>query len=119
MIISESTSSKVSSIDDFDMGQRLSRGLTFGFSLARWNPDKSPSVSLTQTSETRVGHDVVKESKNIKEGDYKVYKESIFRVSSSRYTKSLDLRTSVEAELVSQPPPPPTDKSLSPLLTWM
>ena len=113
------SSSKVSSIDDFDMGQRLSRGLTFGFSLERSNLDKSPSVSLIQTSKTSVGHDVVKESKNIIEDESKVYKERIFSVSSSRYTKSLDLRTSVEAELVLQPPPPPTDKSLSRLLTWM
>lgn len=103
----------------FHMKQRSPRGLTFGISLARLNSDKDSSVSLTQTSETSLGHDGVKGSKNITEGDYKVYKESILSVSSSRYTNSLDLRIPVEAELVLQPPARPTEKSLDPLLTWM
>ncbi len=114
-----SSSSKVSSRDISEMDQRSPRGLKFGFSLARSSPDKNSSVSITQTLETSLGHDGVKGSKNIIEGDYKVYKENIFSVSSSRYTNFLDLRLPVEAELVLQPPAGPTKKSLSPLLTWM
>ena len=102
--------------DIADMDQRSPRGLTFGISLACSSSDKNSSVSFAQTSETGSGHDGVKGSKNtIKSG----YKESIFRVLSSRYTNSLALRMPVEAELVLQPPPRPTEKSLSPLLTWM
>ncbi len=114
-----SSSSKVSSRDISEMDQRSPRGLKFGFSLARSSPDKNSSVSITQTLETSLGHDGVKGSKSIIEGDYKVYKENIFSVSSSRYTNFLDLRLPVEAELVLQPPAGPTKKSLSPLLTWM
>ena len=116
--MSISSSGKTSSSDFSDMDQHSPRGLTFGISLARSNPDKNSSVSLTQTSEPKFGLDGVKESKKITEGDCKVYMESIFSVSSSRYTNSLDLRMPVEAELVLQPPPGPTEKSLSPLLTW-
>ena len=104
--------------DDSDMDQRSPRSLTFGISLAPSNSDKDSSVSLTQASETSLGHDGVKGSKNNGEGDKK-YKETIFSVSSSRYTNSLDFRMPVEAELVLQPPPIPTEKSLNPLLTWM
>ena len=114
-----SSPSTVSSRDDSDMDQRSPRGLTFGISLARSNSDKNSSVSLTQASETSLGHNGVKGSKNNIEGDYKVYKETIFSVSSSRYTNSLDLAMPVEAELVLQPPPRPTERSLNPLLTWM
>ena len=129
--MSISAPSKVSSRDVSDMDQRWSRGLTFGISLARSISDKNSSVSLTQTSETRLGLDGVKGSKNIIEGDYKAYKESIFSVSSSRYTgplsprmcsqstSSLHPRMSIGAELVLQPPARPTEKGLSPLLTWM
>ena len=101
------------------MDQRSPRGLKFGVSLARSSPDNNSSVPITQTPETNLGHDGVKGSKNIIEGDYKIYKESIFSVSSSRYTNFSDLAMPVEAELVLQPPAGPTKRSLSPLLTWM
>ena len=117
--MSVSPPSMVSSRDISDTDQRSPRGLTFEISLARSNADKNSSVSLTQTSETSLGHDRVKGSKNITEGDYKVYEESIFNISSSRYTNFLDLRMPVEAELVLQPRPRPTEKRLNPLLTWM
>ena len=104
--------------DDSDTDQRSPRSLTFGISLAPSNSDKNSSVSLTQACETSLGHDGVTGSKINIEGDKK-YKETIFSVSSSRYTNSLDLRMPVEAELVLQPQPKPTEKSLNPLLTWM
>ena len=110
-----SSSSEVSSEDIADMHQRSPRGLTFGISLASSNSDKTSSVSFTQTCQTGLDHGRVKGSKNTIESGLK---ESIFRVSSSRYTHPLDMRLPVEAELVLQPPPRPTEKSLSPLLTW-
>ena len=116
---SRKSSSKVSSSDFSDMDQRSPRSLTFGISLARSNPDKSSSVSLTQTSEPNLRHDGVKGSKKLIKGDRKGYTESIFSVLSSRYAKFLDLRMPIGAELVLQPPPRPTEKSLNSLLTWM
>ena len=98
---------------------RKEKDHTFGISLARSNSNKNLSVSLTQDSETNLGHDGANGSRNNLEGGYKVYKENIFSVSSSRYTYSSDLRMPIEAELVLQPPSRPTEKSLSPLLTWM
>ena len=113
------SSSKLSSSEISDIDQRSPRSLKFAISLARSDSDKSSSVPLTRTSKIDLGHDGVKELRNIREDHYKVYKEKIFNVLSSRYTKSLDLGTPDEAELVVQPPPGPNQKSRNPLLTWM
>ena len=117
--MSISSSNKLSSSDISDMDHRLPRSLKFTVSLARSDSAKSSSVPLTQTLETGIGHEGVKRLNNTREGEYKVYKDKIFNVWSSRYTKFLNGVIPVEAGLVLQPPPRPNQKSRYPLLTWM
>ena len=114
-----SSSSKLSSSDNCEMDHRSPRSLKFAVSLARSDSDKSSSVPLTQTSETGIGHDGVKRLNNTREGDYKVYKENIFNVLSSRYTNLFEFGMPDEAELILQPLPRPNQKVRSPLLTWL
>ena len=110
---------RISSGDLFGMNQCSPRGPTFGISYSLLNPDDNSSVSLAQTSDRSLGHDGLKGSKKVMKGDCKVYKESIFNVSTSRYTNSLDRTVPVEAELVLQPRSRPTGNSPTPLMSWM
>lgn len=94
-------------------------GLSFGFSFGVFAQDQRSSISLPETSLTNLDRAGVKGSNNIVRGDSKVYRESIFNVSSSRYTNRSDLGLPCEAELVLQPLAGASERSLHPLLNWM
>ena len=94
-------------------------GLSFGFSLGFFGLDGNTRVPLAKTPPMSLERGWVRGSKSIVGDDSKMYRESIFNISSSRYTNFSDRGLPCEAELNVQPPAAASQRSLHPLLNWM